>query len=108
MLDTDREIEKVIAENHELRYRLKVEESLERVREKAMAMHSSDDLVETLNLFYQELQLHGTSARRVGVGLVKENERVADIFTMSTSESGETSSTRGELILSGHPVLEGA
>jgi hypothetical protein len=78
------------------------------VRQKAMSMHSPEDLAETLNLFYQQLQLLGTSARRVGVGLVKENERVADIFTMSTTETGEISQTRGELILSGHPVLEGA
>src|SRR5687767_11144145 len=104
MLETDKETKNLIAENHELRYRLKVEESLERVREKAMSMHSPDDLVETLNLFYRELQILGTSARRVGVGLVKET-RMADIFTMSTAESGETSNTRGELILSGHRVL---
>jgi len=37
----------------------KIEVSLERVRSKAMAMHSPNDLAETVNVFFKELKTLG-------------------------------------------------
>ena len=44
-----------------------IEASLERVRRKAMAMHSSQDLANTIGVFFHELELLGITSRRCGV-----------------------------------------
>src|SRR6185295_16925711 len=47
-----------------------IEAALERVRAKAMAMHSSEDLAETIKVFYHQLGLLNLMPRRCGVGLI--------------------------------------
>lgn len=83
-----------------------IEASLERVRAKAMAMHSSKDLAETIGLFYQEIKLLNNTPRRCGVCLMFKDTPTADITTMSTTEQGNSLEASGKLKLTGHPVLE--
>jgi signal transduction histidine kinase len=85
----------------------KVEAGLERVRAKAMAMHKSEDLQQTIKTFYQELGLLGETPRRMGVGLVNRDTHMAEISTMNTTEEGEAMEVIGKLLLKGHLVLEG-
>ena len=64
----------------------KIEASLERVRGKAMAMHSSEDLAATIGIFYRELESFSITPRRCGVGLLDEETRMAEVSTMNTTE----------------------
>ncbi len=85
----------------------KIEASLERVRGKAMAMHSSEDLAATIGIFYRELESFSITPRRCGVGLLDKETRVAELSTMNTTDKGDSIEIVGKLKMQGHPVLEG-
>ncbi|HEX6226678.1 MAG TPA: ATP-binding protein [Chryseolinea sp.] len=85
----------------------KIEASLERVRGKAMAMHSSADLAATVRIFYRELESFSITPRRCGVGVVDRETRIAEISTMNTTDKGDSIEVIGKLKMVGHPVLEG-
>jgi signal transduction histidine kinase len=84
----------------------RIETSLERVRSKAMAMHSSQDLADTIGVFYHELELFSITPRRCGVGLLNKETRIAELSTMNTTEQGKSVEIIGVLKMEGHPVLE--
>jgi len=83
-----------------------IEASLERVRAKAMAMHSSKDLAETIVVFYSELKSLGVIPRRCGVALVEKETRLAEVSTMNTTEEGDSVEVIGKIKMTGHPILE--
>ena len=85
----------------------KIEASLERVRSKAMAMHSSQDLADTIVAFYHELEIFSITPRRCGVGLLNKETRIAELSTMNTTEDGKSIEIIGKLKMVGHKVLEG-
>ncbi len=85
-----------------------IEASLERVRAMAMAMHSSKDLTESIQLFYAELQSLGVQPRRVGVALTHRESKMAHLTTMSTTEQGITRIVEGHLKMDGHWLLKEA
>ena len=85
----------------------KIEASLERVRGKAMAMHSSEDLDATISVFYHELETLSVTPRRCGVGLVEKESRIVEISSMNTTDQGNAIKVIGKLVLSGNAVLEG-
>ena len=80
---------------------------MERVRAKAMAMHSSRDLQDTIIVFYRQLESFNITPKRCGVGLLNNENKVAEVLTMNTTEKGDRVEVIGKLILSGHPVLDG-
>src|SRR5207344_556865 len=80
--------------------------ALERVRGRAMAMHSSEDLAETIGAFYQELKQLSVTPRRCGVAQLNKETRLAEFSSMNTTELGDSKEITGELTLSGHPVLD--
>lgn len=84
-----------------------VEASLERVRGKAMAMHSSQDLAKTIAAFYNELEIFSITPRRCGVGLLNKETRIAELSTMNTTDAGDSIEIIGRLKMIDHPVLEG-
>jgi signal transduction histidine kinase len=84
----------------------RIEASLEKVRSKAMAMHNSQDLADTIGVFYKELQSFSLTPRRCGVGLLDKEDRIGEMFTWNTTESGESLELVGRLKMEGHPVLE--
>ncbi len=86
----------------------RVEASLERVRARAMSMHSSEDLMDTINLFYHEVEVLSITPRRCGVSLINRETRIAELSTMITTEEGGSRVAAGNLLLAGHPVLDGA
>jgi hypothetical protein len=80
-----------------------IEASLERVRGKAMAMHSSKDLATTIGVFYHELEGLDLTPRRCGVGLISKETMMAEISTMNASADGEGIEMVGNLDLKTHP-----
>jgi signal transduction histidine kinase len=83
-----------------------IEAGLERVRAKAMAMHSSKDLAETLSVFYRELKSLSVTPRRCGVAIMNKDTRLAELTTMNTTEQGDSIEIVGTIQMSGHPVLD--
>ena len=82
-----------------------IEASLEKVRGKAMAMHTSQDLSDTIGVFYQELKSFSLTPMRCGVGLLDKEERIGDLFTWNTTDKGKSFELVGRLKMEGHPVL---
>ena len=83
-----------------------IEASLERVRSKAMAMHSSTDLPDTIGVFYHELELFSITPRRCGVGLLNKSTRIAELSTMNATSEGKSIEIIGKIKMEGHPILE--
>ncbi len=83
-----------------------IEASLERVRGKAIAMHSSKDLSEAVNVFFGELKILGITPIRCGVGAVDERERTSTLSATTAQQQGESYEVIGQLKLEGHPVLD--
>jgi hypothetical protein len=84
-----------------------IEAGLERVRAKAMAMHSSKDLAETLSVFYRELKSLSVVPIRCGVALMDKESRMAELTTMNTTGEGDSIEIIGKIKMAGHPVLDG-
>ena len=97
------DLQKAEAQTREAR----IEASLERVRSKAMAMHSSEDLAAAIGVFYRELESFSITPRRCGVGLLNKETRIAELSTMNTTSDGTSIEIIGKLKMEGHPVLEG-
>jgi signal transduction histidine kinase/ketosteroid isomerase-like protein len=84
-----------------------IEASLERVRARAMAMHSSEDLAATIGVFYHEMvSLSTGSIIRCGAGLLTKENQIADLSTVSRTKEGEIAEVRGKLDMSGHSMLQ--
>ena len=84
----------------------KIEAALEKVRAKAMSMHSSEDLTLTISLFFAELRVLNVIPHRCGVSMVDEETRAAVFNATTRTEEGETKEMTGKLILADHPVLD--
>ena len=85
----------------------KIEAALERVRAKAMAMHTSEDLSETVSLFFRELKSLNVLPWRCGVGRIDEETRTTYLTTTSITKDGDIIEVSGKLKQTGHPVLDG-
>ncbi|MCB0742330.1 MAG: SpoIIE family protein phosphatase [Ignavibacteriae bacterium] len=83
-----------------------IEAALERVRSKAMAMHSPEDLGHTIDTFFYELNSLGVNPHRCGVGIVNKETRIVDVHATTATKDNEIKRIVGELHLSGHPILE--
>ncbi len=84
----------------------KIEASLERVRSKAMSMHSSEDLALTIDHFFHELKSLNVKPIRCGVGIKDGDSRTVDVTVTSATEKGEDIKLTGKLTLGGHPILD--
>ena len=85
----------------------RIEAALERVRAKAMAMHSSDDLRQTITTIFEELKKLEVQFIRLGLGLIDPEEPKGEIVTSRIDESGEIIEVSGTFRMEGHPVLDG-
>jgi signal transduction histidine kinase len=83
-----------------------IEAALEKVRGKAMAMHNSSDLSTTASTVFTELRKLGISPIRCGVGLLTKESRKAQLYSATSSSSGDSLSLVGWAQLENHPVLE--
>ncbi len=83
-----------------------IEAALERVRARAMAMHSSEDLSDTVNVFFQELKKLGVTPIRCGVAEVKPATRSWTLAVTNATQQGDSFELLGEVSKLGHPILE--
>ena len=84
-----------------------VEASLERVRSKAMAMHSSEDLTSTISLLLQELEGLNIHPVRCGFGRIIEQSKTSELYVVNKKEDADHMQMIGTIPLEGHPVFEG-
>jgi len=78
-----------------------IEGALERVRSKAMAMHSSNDLADTVEILYKELDTLQVHALRFGHAKVNSDTKIVELHTAT-----DLGKVVGQLKLEGHPLLE--
>ena len=83
-----------------------IEVALERVRSRAMAMHSSEDLSSAISVFFQELKSLGVMPWRCGVAQIDEESRTTNLTTTSLKGEGDHAEVIGKLRQEGHPVLD--
>ncbi len=83
-----------------------IEAALEKVRGKAMAMHTSEDLATTMYSFYNELMsLFKTPIIRCGAALLNRDNRMAELTTVSRTKQGELVDVSGTIDTREHPLL---
>ncbi len=78
-----------------------IEAALERIRSKAMAMHSSEDLADTVEILYNELDTLQVHALRFGHGKMNSATKTVEVHTAT-----DLGKVVGHLPLEGHPLLE--
>ncbi|MDN3204101.1 ATP-binding protein [Algoriphagus sediminis] len=83
-----------------------IEAALERVRAKAMAMHSSSDLSDASSVVFDELRHLGIVPLRSGIGLIDKATRRGTMFAAHSAGEGNTLSLIGEIKLSNHELLD--
>ncbi len=84
-----------------------IEAALERVRAQAMAMHNTDDLGKTIEVYFEQLDtLSHTPIVRCGAGLLSKENTFAQMWTASRTPEGDTFSVEGTINMQGHPLLE--
>ncbi|HTK81343.1 MAG TPA: ATP-binding protein [Bacteroidota bacterium] len=81
----------------------RIEAALEKVRGKAMAMHSSDDISATMNIVFAELKKLGIESIRCGVCLLSTASRDAHVYAATTSPGGELQTLRRSIVMTEHP-----
>ena len=84
-----------------------IELALEKVRSKAMAMHSSNDLSVAANTVFAELKNLGIHSFRSGVGLITKNSRMATVYATTSTEGKDSLTLMGTVELTGHESYEG-
>ena len=83
----------------------KIEAALEKVRGRAMAMRSSEDLGATVNVFFKELKNLGFLPRRCGVAIIDEARRSAYNMITTAGNIGDSFEITGDVNLDSHFVL---
>ncbi|MFN3998839.1 ATP-binding protein [Algoriphagus sp.] len=85
----------------------KIETALERVRAQAMAMHHSEDLRSTIQVYFEQLdELMDSTIVRCGAGLLNKENTIAEMSTASKSPEGVTYNVEGKIDMQGHALLE--
>ena len=106
------ETTKVLAEAHQrleaLERRLQVEEALERVRVRALAMRHSDELASVAAVMLREEKALGIKSMRSGIGITAADESKADVWTAGITADGKDDlELTFHFPLEGHPRVEG-
>ena len=81
--------------------------ALERIRASTMAMHSTEEIGQTVITFFEELRGLGLQkSTRCGIGILSQSEHM-QLYTASTKKGYKTKLTTGILDMSIHPLLKG-
>jgi signal transduction histidine kinase len=104
-----KQINEQTAELQEKNRELEIEASLERVRAKAMAMHSTKDIESATVVVFNELSRLGIAMERCGINLLNETPTVELWSTTLSEESKEIINiVTGYLDFRIHPLLQQA
>jgi len=82
-----------------------IEAALERVRGKAMGMHSSDDVGEATMTLFRELKNLGIETLRCGVLIIDKN-KFMEVWAASAFNKNEVFNVTGKVDMTIHPLLE--
>ena len=84
-----------------------IEASLERVRAKAMAMHSTEDISEAIAIVFNEITRLGIAMDRCGIVILNEQSTVAEVWSTPLSDKNRlvTKVITGHLDCDMHPML---
>ncbi|MDB5122476.1 MAG: hypothetical protein JWP94_605 [Mucilaginibacter sp.] len=83
-----------------------IEAALERVRSKTMAMHSSQDVADTVAVMFDELVKLGIDKNvRCGIGIIDDKKHI-ELWTAFTNPDGQVSLIIGSLDMTTHPLLQ--
>ncbi|HEY2720551.1 MAG TPA: hypothetical protein VGI82_02430, partial [Chitinophagaceae bacterium] len=85
-----------------------IEASLERVRSKTMAMHSSQDVADTVLAMFNELVRLGIEPMRCGIGIMTDDTTPMELWTAKLTETGKADLVIGHMDMQLHPLLQGA
>ena len=106
--DTDRALEQAHERLATLERRLQVEEALDRIRARALAMRRSDELASVASVLLREQRALGIDAWRSGVGITRADESAADVWTATSSPEGDDAlQLTFHIPLHGHPTVDG-
>jgi signal transduction histidine kinase len=83
-----------------------IESALERVRSKAMAMRTSEDIAETTAASFDELKKLGIFSFRSGVGILTKGSTIAHVFADSRSIDGQVQALTTTRNMDEHPALK--
>ncbi len=83
-----------------------IEAALERVRAKAMAMHSSDDISDATAIVFSELDRLGIVTHRCGIVIIHETKHM-DVWTATSKGEEKDVRVIGRVDMTIHPLLEG-
>ncbi|MBK8550964.1 MAG: hypothetical protein IPL53_07865 [Ignavibacteria bacterium] len=83
----------------------KVELSLERVRARSMAMHTSDELVDASIVLFNELKSLGIESIRTGVAIFDESKKAVEIWSSQLIEE-KRNKILGVVPFKAHPFFE--
>ncbi|MEJ2163066.1 MAG: hypothetical protein P8X60_07065, partial [Robiginitalea sp.] len=83
-----------------------IEAALERVRAKAMAMHGSEDLRQTISAIFEELKHLNVRSLRMGLGLINPDKPEGEIVASYIDDNDQIIEVSGKMKFEGHPVLE--
>ncbi|MCG8606300.1 hypothetical protein MJD09_15115 [bacterium] len=83
-----------------------IEAALERVRARAMAMQSSNDLADAIAVVFQEVEKLGISTIRCGIATIDATTKTMQTWIATTTEEGQEAKVSGLLQIEGNPTLE--
>jgi len=83
-----------------------IEASLERVRSKTMAMHSSNDVGDTVATMFNEFVKLGIQTNRCGI-LIFSDDPAAEVWTAKSNPDGKANLIIGKLDMTAHGLLYG-
>jgi len=84
-----------------------IEAALERVRSKTMAMHSSEDVADTVDTLFNELIKLEIRPMRCGLAIIHQDKNM-EVWSARPNEEGKASLVVGKLSTDIHPLLKGA
>jgi len=84
-----------------------IEASLERVRSQAMAMQTSDDLVNSTSILFEELEKLKLNIQRSGIGIFNPITKDCNLWTTVVTKKGKKELVTGITSLTIHPMLIG-
>jgi len=83
-----------------------IEASLEKVRGKAMAMHTTGDISDTMGVVFTELPKLGISSLRCGVALLSKDSRNVVFYAAANALESDSLTLVGTGEMLGHPEFE--
>jgi signal transduction histidine kinase len=81
-----------------------IEASLERVRARTAAMHKSEELVETSDVLFKEIEKLGIEAIRAGVALIDGKKNTVEVWSRSEMRNRSENRILGIVPASAHPM----